>query len=82
MKLVLLLALVAFASADQWPHPRQGHETAVPASFDCAMRKLAYQFGQQLLPRKGKFESLYYALDLNNPCNGYDPTPIEMLIWH
>ena len=19
---------------------------------------------------------------LNNPCNGYDPTPIEMLIWH
>jgi hypothetical protein len=34
------------------------------------MRKLAYTFGQQLLPRKGKFESLYYALDLNNPCNG------------
>ena len=36
------------------------------------MRKLAYQFGQKLLPRKGKFESLYYALDLNDPCNGED----------
>lgn len=34
------------------------------------MRKLAYQFGQKALPRKGKFESLYYALDLNNPCDG------------
>lgn len=19
---------------------------------------------------------------LNNPCNGYNPTPIEVLIWH
>ena len=37
-----------------------------------AVRKLAYQFGQKLLPRKGKFESLYYALDLNDPCNGED----------
>jgi hypothetical protein len=34
------------------------------------MRKLAYEYGQKLLPRKQKFESLYYALDLNSPCNG------------
>jgi len=19
---------------------------------------------------------------LNNPCNGYNPTPIEVLVWH
>ena len=36
-------------------------------SFDCAMRKLAYTYGKQLLPRMGTFESLYYALDLNDP---------------
>ena len=41
-----------------------------PASFDCAMRKLAYTFGRQQIPRMGEFESLYYALDLNSPdCN-------------
>ena len=40
-------------------------------SFDCAMRKLAYKYGKQLIPRKGEFESLYYALDLNDPdCPG------------
>jgi hypothetical protein len=40
------------------------------------MRKLAYEFGQKLLPRKDKFESLYYALDLNTPCDG--EAPMEM----
>ena len=53
--LISLLALLPAASA--WgPVP----------SFDCAMRKLAYQYGKQLIPRMGKFESLYYALNLNN----------------
>jgi hypothetical protein len=41
-----------------------------PASFDCAMRKLAYTYGKQLLPSMGTYESLYYALNLNSPdCN-------------
>ena len=31
------------------------------------MRKLAYTYGKQLVPRMGSFESLYYALDLNDP---------------
>lgn len=31
------------------------------------MRQAAYAFGQSLLPRQGKFESLFYALDLNDP---------------
>ena len=39
----------------------------VPSSFDCAMRKAAYAYGQKLLPRKGAFEELYYALNLNDP---------------
>ena len=50
--------------AAAWPE-RRAHE--VPKSFDCEMRKAAYAFGQHLLPRLGKFESLYYALDLNAP---------------
>ena len=41
---------------------------AVPKSFDCKMRKLAYAYGKQLLPRMGSFESLYYALDLGHDC--------------
>jgi len=38
----------------------------VPASFDCAVRKLAYEYGKHLIPRLGSFESLWYALDLNS----------------
>ena len=67
MRFAVLLVALAFTSADQWPHPRQGHETAVPASFDCAMRQAAYSYGQKLLPRKGNFKDLYFALDLNDP---------------
>jgi hypothetical protein len=69
----LLAALVATIAADKWPHPRQGveHAQSVPASFDCSMRKLGYSFGKQLIPAQGQFDSLYYALDLNDPsCKG------------
>lgn len=53
-------------------HVGTSYRTAgAPASFDCAMRQLAYQYGRSLLPRKGAFESLYFALNLNDPsCNG------------
>jgi len=39
----------------------------VPTEFDCSMRRLAYTYGKQLLPRQGDFESLYHALNLNDP---------------
>jgi hypothetical protein len=39
------------------------------------MRKYAYEHGQTLIPRAGKFESLYYALDLNDP--NCSPTPLK-----
>ena len=29
------------------------------ASFDCEMRKLAYEYGKKLIPRQGSFSSLY-----------------------
>ena len=43
----------------------------VPPSFDCAVRKAAYIFGQQLIPRLGAFEDLFFALGLNTKdCKG------------
>lgn len=44
----------------------------VPASFDCGMRKLAYIYGKQLLPRLGQFTPLHEALNLGDPtCSVY-----------
>jgi len=61
-KTIVTVTLACLASravrADSWgPNP----------TFDCAMRKYAYEHGKSLLPRMGAFESLYYALDLNDP---------------
>jgi len=64
----VLFAVVAMAA----PWPSKLHldganpVDAVPASFDCAVRKLAYTFGKQLLPRQGSFYSLHEALDLSS----------------
>lgn len=47
---------------------------------DC-LNRLAYNFGKQLIPRQGKFESLYYALNLNDPsCTVEQPEP-EVSPW-
>ena len=58
--------------ANTWPtklHPTNApiRDADVPPSFDCSMRKLAYKFGKQLAPQQKEYESLWYALDLNNP---------------
>lgn len=79
MKLIWFASFIAFAAA-RWPALTVPESELsgkvnlkaindVPASFDCAMRKLAYSFGQQALPRFGNFESLFYALGLNDDCN-------------
>ena len=62
--LLLLSSVVRAAFAAPWP---VGSDTGVPPSFDCAMRKAAYSYGQHLLPRLGAFPTLYYALGLNEP---------------
>lgn len=76
--LAVALALAPAATASKWPL-RAPHASGVPASFDCAMRKAAYDYGKMRIPRMGKFESLYYALDLNDPdckaeLSGPEPT--------
>ena len=68
MRLPLVVNFFLLAVA-KWP--LHDHVGVVPASFDCRMRKLAYAYGKKLLPRQGAFESLFYALDLNDPdCKG------------
>ena len=37
----------------------------VPPAADCAIRELAYQYGQKLAPHKQGFKSLYEALQLH-----------------
>ena len=56
-------ALLVFCAAA----PAVASRASAPDSFDCAMRQAAYSYGKHLLPRKGSFESLYYALNLNDP---------------
>lgn len=43
--------------------------------FNCKMRKLAYDYGQALLPRYAKFADLYHALGLNSGCTDMLPLP-------
>ena len=43
---------------------RQG----IPPSFDCAVRRFAYEYGKQTLPRRGEFRTLFDALQLQ-ACN-------------
>lgn len=54
------------------PTPQEGHVSGVfgptppsEAEFDCAMRKFAYEYGRELIPRAGGFDSLYWALNLS-----------------
>ena len=76
MRCLTLSLLAAAADAAKWPLGAP-HADSVPATFDCAMRKAAYDFGRKLIPRQGGFESLFYALDLNDPnCQGKFAEPL------
>lgn len=69
-------ALAIGAATASWPlRAPQDQVDAIPSDFDCAMRQAAYAFGKSLIPRQGSFESLYYALDLNDPA--CPPTALE-----
>jgi len=68
--MIYLLLTALYLTQARWPVRRSKTGDAlveeVPASFDCAVRKLAYDYGKHLIPRMGSFESLWYALDLNS----------------
>jgi len=57
-----------------------GNPPAPPGqTFDCPMRKFAYEHGMELLPRMKGFSSLYYALNLNDP-QCFIPPPEDVKI--
>jgi len=53
-----------------------GTPPGVPASYDCAVRIHAYEFGKATLPQRGEFRTLYDALQLH-ACNVTTPTSID-----
>lgn len=60
-----VLAVLASVSLAQVPGMvAPGTPPGVPGEFDCAVRKLAYEYGQKLLPNRGQFRTLFEALQL------------------
>ena len=71
------------------PVPPQGHDVCPypgckfdksqwsdgTPEFNCKMRKLAWEFGQQKRPDYMQFADLYYALGLNHDCQQLAPPP-------
>ena len=53
--------------------PNPGTPANVPSEVDCAVRKLAWQYGKRLLPDRGEFKSLFEAMQLQF-CNESTPT--------
>ena len=68
MKALLLLAGAASGMINS------GTPDGVPASFDCALRALAYDYGRALRPDRGEFRTLFDALQLES-CG--QPAPAE-----
>ena len=56
MRLELTLLLLAGAASGMI---NSGTPDGVPASFDCALRSLAYDYGRALLPGRGTFRTLF-----------------------
>ena len=65
--MLLLLSTVAAAAM-----PNPGTPANVPPEVDCAVRRLAYEYGQHLLPERGSFLTLFEALQLQF-CNMSTP---------
>eukprot|EP01084_Bolivina_argentea_P051380 94510_1 len=58
----------------------EGTPGGVPYSFDCAVRKYAYEYGMSMQPRHGKFVELFDALQLT-ACNQTRPTMKQSSTW-
>lgn len=70
-----MFALLA-ASFSYGSMPNSGTPANVPADVDCAVRVLAWKFGQHLLPDRGEFRSLFEAMQLQF-CNLTTPTEAD-----
>ena len=51
-----------------------GRQPGVPVSYDCAVRRQAWDFAKATLPRRGSFKTVYDALQLQRCGNVTPPT--------
>lgn len=60
-----------------------GTPANIPLEADCAIRHLAWEYGQHLLPERGSFKTLFDALQLTQ-CNVTVPSKADTYIppWH
>jgi len=72
-----ILATVANAQVPGMIAP--GTPGGVPPAFDCAVRKLAYEYGQKLKPDRGGFRTLFEALQLQF-CNMTTPATYDKFV--
>ena len=61
----MVLTLLALTIGDVPGMINPGTPSNVPASYDCEVRRHAYEFGRTTLPRRGEFKTLYDALQLH-----------------
>ena len=74
----LLVTAAAYAVVATPPFINPGTPAGVPASYDCAVRKHAWEYGKTTLPQRGDFKTLYDALQLQ-ACDV--PTPSTEDTW-
>ena len=69
--------LIAFCFSVLGVSVSEFHNSGTPnyisKSFDCNVRKAAYEYGKALIPRRGDFKTLFDALQLGNGCNVPEP---------
>ena len=73
---VMATMLVAPLLSSVMASPLSGSPQSVPTDVDCGLRHLAYQYGQNLLPERGSFRSLFDALQLQR-CNQTVPSSLD-----
>jgi hypothetical protein len=56
-----------------------GTPSWAPASFDCAVRRAAWEYGKATLPQRGSFRTLFDAMQLGALCG--DTPPVELDRW-
>lgn len=69
-----ILCAVTAANSFQPPLPRSaGTPAQAPPSFDCGVRRAAWEYGKETLPSRGEFRTLFDALQLEE-CGETPPT--------
>jgi hypothetical protein len=79
MLLAVTLASLGSLYQTRNPHngmPNPGTPAQVPVDVDCAVRRLAWEYGKHLMPARGKFRTLFDAMQLQF-CNVSTPSAVD-----